>query len=79
MYYRVVDEEGNPFATANNAKSEQEVKEEILELISPEISEEDIQDYQRATLNDILIARGWQLEKQETPFVNYDLEYDETE
>ena len=68
MYYRIIDEEGMPLATGTNATSEKQVKTELIELIQPESDE----NYKRHSLAAILAARGWSLDKQETPFDEVD-------
>jgi hypothetical protein len=79
MYYRVVHTDGDALASGHNCETKEDVKSDLLDLLEPQICDEDWNDYQKAPLADILAMNGWHLEESETPFYNPDLDYDENE
>jgi hypothetical protein len=72
MYYRVTDYEGMPIATGCNCTCPEEVKDDLLELILPQVCSDDeyndLDNYKTASLEDILLMNDYQLEQQENPF-----------
>lgn len=76
MYFRVLDDAGSPLEAGNNSTSETQVKNALIELITPDVCGADLQDYEDGTLRDLLRSRGWTLEKDVEPFPGevYELE-----
>lgn len=80
MYYRVTHKEGDDLACGYNCTSPGDVKDQLLDFLTPQIDDEthtdevtgeeynDLDNYKAASLEDILLMNDWQLDQQETPF-----------
>lgn len=69
MYYRIIDEEGIPRATGYNATDLQELRNDLADLIEPQLDAEE-EGLEGASLSTLLFMERCSLEENETPFEN---------
>lgn len=74
MYYQLVCSYGERSRRSVNVTSTEDVKESLLDLIEPQICEDDKHDYKKASLASLCEIEGYELQKSETPFPEYEID-----
>ena len=79
MYYRIIDEEGMPRATGYNATDLQELRNDLADLIEPQLDDEE-EGLDGVDLSTLLCMECCTLDESETPFDDDPMgDYDEGE